>query len=108
MGNKGKWILGLFNQNLCSGDAQVSAFQPIVDYNLGNSWALSAGGAQWAVDWYTPRRANVPIGTQLGENLKIGPQLCRITVNPEYNAINVVGRPHWTIHLGFVLLVPAK
>ena len=105
---KGKWTLGLFNQNLLSADTQISAFQPIVGYNLGKGWALAAGDAQWTVDWPGGRMLNVPIGMQLSKVTAFGNQVVRLVLNPEYNAVSVMGTPHWTLRFGFQLLVPGK
>jgi len=108
VGGKGKWTLGIFNQNLFSGDTQITAIQPLVAYQLGSGWALAAGDAQWTVDWDGGRFVNIPLGIQLSKVSTIGKQIVRYVINPEYNAANVTGTPHWTLRFGFQLLVPGS
>lgn len=108
VGGKGKWTYGLFSQNLFSRHTQITALQPILAYNIGNGWALATGDAQWTIDWDSGQFVNIPIGIQVGKIFKLGSQLCRWTINPEYNARSVPGTPHWTVRFNFILLVPAK
>ncbi len=106
--SKGKWTYGMFNQNLFSGDTQITALQPLVAYQLGNGWALAAGDAQWTIDWDRGEFVNVPLGIQIGKISKLGGQLVRYVFNPEYNAVSVTGTPHWTLRFGIQLLVPGR
>lgn len=108
VGSKGKWTLGILNQNLFGSDTKFTAIQPLVAYSLGNGWALAAGDAQYSVDWNRGEFVNIPLGIQLGKIFKMGNQLARWTINPEYNARSIPGSPHWTIRFNFLLLVPSK
>ncbi len=62
-----KLNVGVFNQNVFAGDTAISQLQPIIAYQLGNSWSLSAGDLQWAYDFKRSRWASFPLGFQLGK-----------------------------------------
>lgn len=104
---KGKWNIGLFNQNLFGQKTRFSSLQPIVSYGLGQGWTLASGDAQWSIDWTKPQFVNVPLGMQLSKVMKLAAQPVKFTVNPEYNARSLTGTPHWTIRLAFTILAPA-
>jgi hypothetical protein len=87
---------------------RLSSLQPIVARVFHGGWSVSAGNAQWTVDWTRPRFLNLPLGVQLAKVSKIGGQPVRLSVNPQYNACNVRGTPHWTINFGFTILAPGK
>ncbi len=105
---KGKWNLGVFNQNLFGGNTRFSSFQPIIAYVLGKGWTLASGDAQWSIDWTKPGWVYIPIGVQLAKVVKLGRQPVRFSVNPEYNAYNIAGVPHWTVRFGMTILVPTR
>lgn len=105
---KGKWNLGLFNQNLFGQNTRFSSIQPIISYGLGGGWTVASGDAQWSIDWTAPQFVNIPIGVQLAKVSKVGGQPVRFFVNPEYNARNVTGTPHWAIRFGITILAPGK
>ncbi len=105
---KGKWNLGLFNQNLFGQNTRFSSLQPIIAYVMGGGWSLASGDAQWGIDWSHPQLVSVPIGVQLAKVMKLGGQPVRLFVNPEYNAMNIFGAPHWSVRFGFVILAPMK
>jgi hypothetical protein len=105
---KGKWNLGLFNQNLFGANTRFSSLQPIIAYVLGKGWTLASGDAQWSVNWTKPQVVNMPVGLQLAKVQKIGKQPVRFLINPEYNARNYTGAPHWSLRFGFTILVPTK
>src|SRR5208283_2337160 len=65
---KGKWNLGLFNQNLFGSYTRFSSLQPIIAYILGRGWTLASGDAQWSVNWRSPKvgQATCPIPLQSG------------------------------------------
>jgi hypothetical protein len=50
----------------------------------------------------------MPVGVKLAKVQKIGKQPARFLVNPEYNARNFTGAPHWTIRFGFTILAPSR
>ena len=105
---KGSWNLGLFNQNLFGANTRFSSLQPIVAYVLGKGWTLASGDAQWSVNWTKPQVIYMPVGVQLAKVQKLGGQPVRFLLNPEYNARNFAGAPHWTVCFGFTILVPPK
>ncbi len=105
---KGKWNLGLFNQNLFGSYTRFSSIQPIIAYVLGKGWTLASGDAQWSVNWRTPQVVYMPIGVQLAKVQKLGKQPVRFLFNPEYNARNYPGAPHWSLRFGFSILAPSK
>jgi hypothetical protein len=103
---KGKWNLGLFNQNLFGQNTRFSSLQPIIAYVLGHGWSVASGDAQWAIDWTQPNLVSIPIGVQMAKIVKVGGQPVRLFVNPQYNARNIYGAPHWTITFGLAILAP--
>ena len=105
---KGKWNLGIFNQNLFGSNTRFSSFQPIIAYNLGKGWTVASGDAQWSLDWTRPQFVYMPVGIQLAKVKKLGGQPVRFLVNPEYNMRNFTGAPHWSLRFGFSILAPIK
>jgi len=105
---KGKWNLGVFNQNLFGQNTRFTAVQPIIAYVLKGGWSLASGDAQCSIDWSRPEFVNIPFGVQVAKVTKIGPQPVRFFVNPEYNARSVFGTPHWAIRFGMTILAPMK
>jgi hypothetical protein len=103
-----KLNLGLFNQNLLAGHTGVSQLQPIVAYQLGDGWSLSAGDLQFAYDWKNGRWISAPIGFQVGKVTKLAGQAVRWAINPQYNLVNDTGLEKWKILFTFTLLVPSK
>lgn len=106
--NRGRWTLGGFNQNLFGGDVAVTNLQPVLAYQLGGGWALAAGDAQWSYDWKSGRLMNIPIGILVSKVTQIGGQAMKFSLNPEYNARNLPGLPHWTVRFGISVLAPVK
>ena len=99
--------IGAFNQNVFGGDTAISQVQPIVAYQLGGGWALSAGDLQFVYDWKADRWTSIPIGFQLGKVTHIGRQPVRWAINPQYNLKSNDGLPEWKFVFTFTLLVPA-
>lgn len=98
--------VGLFNQNLFGDDLAISSFQPIVAYQLGNGWALSAGDLQIVFDWDRGRFAQVPLGFQLGVVQPVLGQPMRFFVNPQWNLVDTEGTFDSRILLGVTLIAP--
>jgi hypothetical protein len=48
----------------------------------------------------------MPIGIQVGKVVQVGKQPVRFFANPEYNARNIDGAPHWTLRFGLTILAP--
>ncbi len=105
---KGKWNLGMFNQNLFGQNTRFSSVQPVIAFVMGGGWSLASGDAQWSIDWSRPEFVNIPFGVQLAKVTKVGPQPVRFFVNPEYNARSVFGTAHWTVRFGMTILAPVK
>ncbi len=103
-----KLNVGVFNQNVFAGDTAISQLQPIIAYQLGNSWSLSAGDLQWAYDFKRSRWASFPLGFQLGKVSRIGKQAVRYAINPQYNLVDYDGSEGWSISFTFALLVPGS
>ena len=101
-----KLNLGLFNQNVFGGDTAISQLQPIIAYQLGGGWALSAGDLQFSYDWKRSRWLNIPIGFQIGKVTRIGKQPVRWAINPQYNLKNDDDLVKWKLVFTFTLLVP--
>ncbi|MFK5922651.1 MAG: hypothetical protein QM496_10760 [Verrucomicrobiota bacterium] len=101
-----KLNVGLFTQNVFWSNTAVSQLQPIIAYQLGKGWALSAGDLQFAYDWKSSRWVNAPIGFQIGKVLKIGKMPARISLNPQYNLIDEPSLSQWSVTLTFTALFP--
>jgi hypothetical protein len=102
----GKLYLGIFNQNVFGSDTALSQLQPVISYQLGNGWSLSAGDLQFAYDWKDDRWLSIPVGFQVGKVTRIAGQAVRFAVNPQYNLADDDGFPKWKVTLAFALLVP--
>lgn len=100
--------LGVFSQNVFAGDTAVSQLQPVIAYQLGNGWSLSAGDLQFVYDWENGRWLDIPIGVQLGKVTRLFGQPVRWAINPQYNLKDDDGLEEWSVSLTFALLVPAK
>jgi hypothetical protein len=103
-----KLNLGLFSQNLFAGDTAISQLQPVVAYQLGKGWSLSAGDLQIAYDWKNSRWISVPIGFQVGKVTRLGSQPVRWAINPQYNLIDTPGLEKWSVALTLAVLVPSR
>jgi hypothetical protein len=100
--------LGLFNQNVFGGDTSISQLQPIVAYQLGDGWALSAGDLQFVYDWRDSRWLSLPVGCQLGKVVRLWKQPFRFALNPQYNFADDDGLPEWQLALSATLLAPSR
>jgi hypothetical protein len=98
--------LGVFNQNLFGNELAVSQLQPIVAYQLGAGWSLSAGDLQYTFDWRGTRWTNVPLGIQVGAVYPIFGQPIRFFVGPQYNVRQARGSDEFRVSAGITLLVP--
>lgn len=104
---RGKWTLGMLQQNLFSVNVQLSAFQPIIAYAFPKGWSLSTGQAQWAFVWSEGGGlTGIPLGVSVGKLVTLpGKQMVKFGVNPEYNAKARNGSPHWTVRFSANFLV---
>jgi hypothetical protein len=103
-----KLNVGAFSQNVFAGDTAVSQLQPVIAYQLGQGWSLSAGDLQFAYDWKNDRWLSIPIGIQLGKVTRVGKQPVRWAVNPQYQLKDDPGLEEWSVALTFTLLLPGK
>lgn len=103
-----KLNLGVFSQNVFASNTAVSQLQPVIAYQLGNGWSLSAGDLQFAYDWENDRWLSVPIGIQLGKVTRLGKQPIRWAINPQYNLKDDNGLEEWSVSFTFALLVPGS
>jgi hypothetical protein len=102
-----KLLLGAFSQNLFAAHVGVSQIQPVITYQLGHGWALSAGDAQFTYDWERDEWTNIPLGFQIGVVRSVGKQPFRFYVNPQWNFKDVTGAVKGKIVFGVTLLAPA-
>lgn len=101
-----KLSLGVFSQNVFWSDTAVSQLQPVIAYQLGHGWALSAGDLQFTYDWEAERWVDVPFGFQIGKVLKLGQLPARLSLNPQYNLLDDPGLTKWSITFTFTALFP--
>jgi hypothetical protein len=80
----------------------------VLAYVVGKGFVLAAGDSQWRIDWSRPGIVSVPLGMQLSQLVVLGGQPVRFFVNPEYNARNLYGNPHWLVRFGITILSPMK
>jgi hypothetical protein len=104
---RGRWTLGVLNQNLFGREIAIFQLQPIIAYQLGSGWSLSAGDAQYPYDWNSGEFAAVPLSLQLAKVTKLAGQPVRLFVNPQYNLKDTAGADQWKFGFGFAVLVPA-
>lgn len=102
-----KLKIGVFAQNLFAGDTAISQLQPVLAYQLGNGWSVSAGDLQYVYDWEASQWLSAPVGFQIGKVLKLGDQPIRLAANPQYNLIDRDGLNEWSITLTFTALFPS-
>ena len=101
-----KLSVGLFNQNLFANGIGISQLQPIVAYQLGHGWSLSAGDLQFVYDWERNAFVSLPVGFQVGKVQRVGGQPLRFAVNPQYNFKDLPGADRFKTVLTVSLLVP--
>ncbi len=103
-----KLNLGAFNQNLFGHDLAITQLQPIVAYQLGSGWALSAGDLQFTYDWNRNEWVSIPIGFQIGVVRPIAGQPFRFSVNPQWNLKDITGANKAKIVFTATLLAPSR
>jgi len=103
-----KLNVGLFNQNLFASGVGISQLQPIVAYQLGSGWALSAGDLQFTYDWERDEWVSLPLGFQIGKVLPVAGQAMRFALNPQWNFAEIAGANKGKIVFTVTVLAPAK
>jgi len=102
--NQAKWTYGMFSQNFFGSNTELSSIQPVVAYQLGGGYSLSAGEAQFTYDWGSGQWVNLPVGLALNKVTEIHGQPIKLSVNPEYNFSDVYGTSQFTIRFGVSLI----
>ena len=100
--------IGLLNQNLFASEAAVTQLQPIVAYQVGGGWALSAGDSQFTYDWKSGEWTSLPLGFQIGVVRRLAGQPFRFFINPQWNQAHIADEDRSTIVFGVTMLVPSK
>jgi hypothetical protein len=100
-------LVGAFSQNLFAAHVGISQIQPVITYQLGHGWALSAGDAQFTYDWERDEWTNVPLGFQIGVVRIVAKQPFRFYVNPQWNFKDITGAVKSKVVFGVTLLAPA-
>ena len=103
-----KLNLGVFSQNVFWSDTAVSQWQPVIAYQLGQGWALSAGDLQFTYDWQRGGWVSVPIGFQIGKVRPIARQPMRFALNPQWNLRDVTGAPKVQLTFTVTILAPVR
>lgn len=99
--------IGLFTQNLFADSVAITQLQPIVAFQLGHGWALSAGDLQFTYDWKQGEWTSIPLGAQLGVVQRLGTQPFRFAVNPQWNVRHIEGSDKFKIVVTVTLLAPS-
>lgn len=100
----GKWTYGVFNQNFIGSNTELSSVQPVIAYQLGNGYSLSAGEAQFTYDWRNGDWVNLPLGVSLNKVTEIQGQPIKLSINPEYNFSDIRGTSKFTLRFGLALV----
>lgn len=103
-----KLNIGLFSQNLFASEVAVTQLQPIVAYQMGHGWALSAGDLQFTYDWKGGEWVSIPIGFQIGVVRAVGGQPFRFSVNPQWDLADKPGVASSKVVFTVTMLAPAK
>lgn len=101
---EGKWTYGIFNQNFIGNETELSSLQPVIGYQLGNGYSLSAGDAQFTYDWKSGQWVNLPLGVSLNKVTDVGGRPIKLSINPEYNFRDLEGASRFTVRLGVSLI----
>ena len=102
----GHWQLGAVNRNLFSQHAAVSSIQPVIAYQAGRGWSVSAGDIEYKLDWHQKGAMAIPAGIQVGKVVEHGSSYYRFSVAPQYNVRSIYGSPRWTVKIGVAILGP--
>ena len=103
-----KLNVGGFTQNLFASGVAITQLQPIVAYQLGSGWALSAGDLQFVYDWELDEWVSLPLGFQIGKVQRVAGQAMRLSLNPQWNLKDIDGANKAKVVFTVTLLAPAK
>ena len=101
-----KFKLGVLSQNVFWTDTGRSQLQPIIAYELGDGWSISAGDLQFTYDWERGRWLNVPVGFQISKVLKIGGEPINFGLSQQYNLLNTAGQKGYSFSVSATFLFP--
>lgn len=102
-----KLNLGAFTQNLFASEVAITQIQPVVAYQLGHGWSLSAGDLQLTYDWKRGEWVSLPVGFQIGVVRRLGGQPFRFSLNPQWNLADISGSVKSQIVFTVTLLAPS-
>ena len=88
---------------MCPAEREI---QPVIAWQLGDGWSLSAGDLQFSYDCENARWLSVPVGFQIGKVTKLSGQPARFAINPQYNLQNDRGLSEWSVVFTFPALFP--
>ncbi|HEY4416962.1 MAG TPA: hypothetical protein VGO57_14830 [Verrucomicrobiae bacterium] len=102
-----KLKLGFLSQNGFWTDTARSQLQPIIAYQFGDGWTISAGDLQFTYDWKKGRWLNVPVGFQFSKVVKIAGVPINFGLSQQYNLLNTAGQKGYSISLSATFLFPS-
>ena len=109
----GKWLFGLFNQNLftVSGDSgkpdvNISTLQPILNHSLTNHWSVGLSEMTIVYDWDAGRFTSLPLGVKLAKLVKLGGHPVQLMGSYEHNFYDQGTGPKDTFQFTMKLLLP--
>ena len=110
---KGKLLWGLFNQNIFTvagdddmPDVNVSIFQPIVSYGLGNGWSVGNSEMSAAYNWEADQWDSLPLGFKIAKLHKFGTTPVQFTGTYEYDFADDSVSPEETFSFTVKVLIP--
>lgn len=98
--------LGVLNQNVFGDQKQESKLQPIVAYELGAGWSISAGDLQFTYDWYKGYWTDVPLGLQLGAVYPLASQQVHWSISTQYNLRRIHDATRFQVTLALAFIAP--
>ena len=108
-----KLLIGLFNQNLftVSGDSSkpdvnISTFQPILNYSLGNHWAVGLSEMTFVYDWDASEFTSIPLGFKLSKLVNINGKHVQFIGSYEHNFYDKSTGAKDTFQFTMKLLLP--
>lgn len=84
----------------------VSTLQPIINYPLGNGWALGTSEMVFTYDWDSSEFVSLPIGVKLSKLVKMGGVPVQWQLSYERDYYDSGTGPKDTVGLTAKLLIP--
>ncbi|MBX2987163.1 MAG: hypothetical protein KF802_04630 [Bdellovibrionaceae bacterium] len=98
---QGSWTLGFFMQNFIGARESFSIFQPVVNWQIDSTWALSLSDDLFTLDWTSGRWVSTPAGLQIAKLVRVREQPLRLFASAYYEST----RPAWGAAVGLTLIV---